>query len=192
MEGILWQEYNGSSEISDRAWHLEQRTIFINGEIRDETAYRFISEILYLAREKEKTVRVFLNSPGGEVDAGMVIVDLLLSSKMDIDIYVAGIAASMAAIIACCGKKGKRFILPSSKIMLHEPSLVSGNQNASSLENISKKLNATRDRLNQLIAEHSGKGIEEIQRIMTGTDHWMNAEEAVAFGLVDAIKTPDI
>ncbi len=192
-KGVLITDYRGSTEVSEAAYYLQKRNIFLNGEIDSEMADGFLRQMLYLAQESdEKEVNVFINSTGGEVAAGLMIVDLIRAAPMPINLICTGVAASMAAIILACGQKGRRYILPNSRTMIHEV-LLAGNlrQSATSLKNMSDSLMQTRDKLNRLLAEATGKKLEQIQEF-TSYDNWMSAEESVSFGLVDEIIAEDI
>lgn len=165
---------------------FELNTITLEGEITPELANSIVKQLLLLAK-KEKEIRLFINSPGGAVNAGMLIYDVLQSIECPLSIYVTGLAASMAAIIACGGQKGKRFILPHSKMMVHEPLL--GNSvtgSTSTIRNISDSLMKTSALTNGIISKHTGKTLEEVEQACS-YDHFFDAEEAVDFGLVDCV-----
>lgn len=178
---------HGSREVMLEAKHLKNRKIFLTGKIDDEMADRFLQQLLYLEGMSEEPVTVYINSPGGEVNAGLMIYDLIQGSRMDIRLVCAGMAASMAALLLAGGTRGNRYIFPHSKIMIHEPLIANGvGGSATSIRNISDSILETRDILNGLLAEHTGKSIEEINRA-TEYDHFMNAEEAIQFGICDQI-----
>lgn len=177
----------GIREVSLDTRHLMNRRIFIQGEITDETANEFLSQMLYLEQEADDPITIYINSPGGSVNAGLVIYDCIQSSNLEINIICAGMAASMAAIILAGGQKGHRYILPHSKVMIHEPLLSSGlGGSATSIKNISDSILETREIVNGILAKHTGKSLNEVNKA-TSFDNYMNAEEAIAFGLCDAI-----
>ncbi|MBO4414864.1 MAG: ATP-dependent Clp protease proteolytic subunit [Lachnospiraceae bacterium] len=180
---------NGIREISLRTRHFTNGKIFITGEITSDTANNFVMQLLYHA-DKGNPVDIYINSPGGSVNAGLVIYDLIqnLKEKIDINIYCVGMAASMAAVILAGGKKGRRFILPHSKCMIHEP-LISGGMggSASSIKKTAESILETKAITNGILAEHTGKTVEEIDEA-TAYDNYMNAEESVKFGLCDEIR----
>ena len=177
----------GIREVSLDTRHLMNRRIFIQGEITDETANEFLSQMLYLEQKADDPITIYINSPGGSVNAGLVIYDCIQSSNLEINIICAGIAASMAAIILAGGQKGHRYILPHSKVMIHEPLLSSGlGGSATSIKNISDSILETREIVNGILAKHTGKSLNEVNKA-TSFDNYMNAEDAIAFGLCDAI-----
>lgn len=178
---------HGVREVSLDTRHLMNRRVFINGEINDESANDFLSQMLYLQQESSDPITIYINSPGGSVNAGLVIYDCIQSSELEINIICAGMAASMAAIILAGGQKGHRFILPHSKVMIHEPLISHGvGGSATSIKNISDSIIETRELVNKILAEHTGKSVKEINKA-TSFDNYMNAEEAIEFGLCDKI-----
>ena len=178
---------NGIREVSLNTRHLMSRRIFIKEEITDETANDFISQMLYLEQESREPITIYINSPGGSVNAGLVIYDCIQSSELEINIICAGIAASMAAILLAGGQKGRRYILPHSKVMIHEPLLSGGvGGSATSIKNISDSILETRNIVNNILVKHTGKSREEIDKA-TSYDNHMNAKEAIEFGICDEI-----
>lgn len=166
---------------------LAERKVFIEGEINQEKACEFVKEILLLCKEdSSKPIDVLINSPGGEINSGLLMYDCIQSCKVPIRMYCMGTAYSMAAVLFACGNHG-RYILPHGELMLHEPLLGSRvGGNASSIRSISDSLMETRRKMNQLLAKHTGKTEKEIEEA-TGYDHYFNAEESVAFGLADEV-----
>lgn len=178
---------HGVREVALNTRHLMNRIIFLTGEINGETANDFLSQILYLQQEKEKPVTVYINSPGGEVNAGLMIYDAIQGSSLKINMICTGMAASMAAVLLAGGQKGRRMILRHSKVMIHEPLLADGvGGSATSIRNISESILETRDIVNGILSEHTGKTVREINKA-TAFDNYMSAEEAVAFGICDAV-----
>lgn len=178
---------HGVREVSLETRHLMNRCIFLTGEITSEMANDFLSEYLYLIQESNDPITIYINSHGGEVNAGLMIYDIIQSSKVKIDIICTGIAASMAAVLLAGGQKGRRYILPHSKTMIHEPLLANGvGGSATSIKNISESILETREITNSILAKHTGKSLEEINEA-TSFDNYMNAEEAIKFGLCDKI-----
>ena len=176
----------GSREVSLMTRNLMERRIFLFGEITSDTANEFVLQMLYLENSDEP-ISIIINSPGGEVNAGLLIYDMMQSCKNEINIYCAGRAASMAAIILAGGAKGHRFILPHSRTMIHEP-LISGGigGSATSIRNISESIMETRRLTNGILAKHTGRTEAEIDEA-TSFDNYMNAEQAVEFGICDRI-----
>ena len=188
IPSIEVESAHGTREVSLTTRHLINRNIFLNGTIDSEMANDFLSELLYL-EENDEPVTLYINSPGGEVDAGLMIYDAIQGSGLKINMVCTGLAASMAAIIFAGGQTGRRYILPHSKVMIHEP-LISGGigGSATSIKNISDSILGTRRTLNGILAKHTGKTEKEINKA-TSYDNTMNAEEAVRFGLCDKITT---
>ena len=180
---------HGVREVSLDTRHLMKRRIFLNGEINEEIANDFLSQMLYLEQESNAPVTIYINSLGGNVNAGLVIYDCIQASELEINMVCAGTAASMAAIIFAGGQKERRFILPHSKVMIHEPLLAGGvGGSATSIKNISDSILETREIVNGILAKHTGKTVKEINKA-TSFDNYMNAEEAIKFGLCDKVTT---
>lgn len=178
---------HGVREVSLDTRHLMNRRIFIHGEINEHTANDFLSQMLYLEQESDEPISIYINSPGGSVNAGLVIYDCIQASEVEINMICAGTAASMAAIIFAGGQKGHRYILPHSKVMIHEPLLAGGlGGSATSIKNISDSILETREIVNGILAKHTGKTVKEINKA-TSFDNYMNAKEAIEFGLCDEI-----
>ena len=175
----------GKTEISVESLQLTQRKLFL-GDITRDTSNEFVKQMSYLSSSAEP-INIYINSNGGEINAGLVIYDLVQSSKAPINMYCVGAACSMAAVILAAGWKGRRFILPHSKVMIHEPLIANGvGGSATSISRMSSSILETRDLINQILAEHTGKTIEEINSA-TSFDNMMNAKQAVEFGICDKI-----
>lgn len=166
---------------------LADRKIFIEGEINHETANLFLKQTLFLCREdNNKPIDVIINSPGGEVAAGLLIYDCIQSCTAPIRTYCAGTACSMAAILFASGKNG-RYMFPHSELMLHEPLLDGGiGGNITSIRSVSKSLVNIRNKVNGILAEHTGKTVKQIEKA-TSYDHFFSPEESISFGLADEI-----
>lgn len=166
--------------------HLDKRRIFVEGQITMVSACEFADQVMLLCDRSHEPIYVFINSPGGEVEAGLLIYDIIQSSPAPIRMYCRGMAYSMAALLFASGTHG-RYLLPNSKLMLHEPLLSSGVQgSASSIKSISEGILAVREKLNGILATHTGRTPEEIGEA-TAYDHFFSAEESVDFGLADEI-----
>ena len=166
---------------------MGNRRIFIEGEIGELTACQFVKQIMALNDESTEPIHVYVNSGGGEVNSGMLMYDAIQSSEAPVRMYCIGKAYSMAAILFTSGQHG-RFILPHSKLMLHEPLIPYGvGGKSSSIQTISDSLLRVKREMEELLSKHTGKTIKEISRI-TKTDHYFTADEAVAFGLADGVK----
>lgn len=177
----------GTREVSLTTRHLMNRNVFLTGSIDSEMANNFLSQFLYLEQESGEPITIYINSPGGEVNAGLMIYDTIQGSSLPINMVCTGMAASMAAILLAGGQKGRRYILKHSKVMIHEPLISNGvGGSATSIKNISDSILETREIVNGILAEHTGKSMEEINNA-TNFDNYMNAEEAIEFGICDEI-----
>ena len=186
---VMEESCDGVREISLRTKHFTNGKLFLNGEVTEEMANNFVSELLYLA-EKGDPVDIYINSPGGSVNAGLVIYDVIqaCSEKIEINLFCTGMAASMGAIILAGGQKGHRFILPHSKVMIHEPLIDGGiGGSATSIKKTADSIIETRSITNGILAKHTGKSIKQIDKA-TSFDNFMNAKEAVEFGICDEIR----
>ena len=153
------------------------------------TASVIVAQLLYLQDESDEPIYLYINSNGGEVDAGLYIYDVLQSLTVPVYTYCTGIAASMAALLLAGGQQGRRFILPHSKTMIHEPLLVGGvGGSATSIRNISDSILETRKIVNGILAKHTGKSLKEVNKA-TAYDNYMNAEKSVEFGICDKVVT---
>lgn len=182
---ILIRSSSGITQVPVETKLLSERRIFIEGEITANTAMEFVKQMLYLNIESEETITVFINSPGGEINSGLLMYDAIVGSKAPVRTICMGKAYSMGAVLFTCAKE--RFMLPNSELMLHQPLLggrVSGN--ASSIRSISDSLLETKRKLNKLIAIHTGKTEKEIDEA-TGFDHYYSPDEAVDFYLADKV-----
>lgn len=167
---------------------LKERIIFLGTEINDDVSNLVIAQLLFLQSEDaEKDISIYINSPGGVVTAGMAIYDTMQFLKCPITTYCVGQAASMGAVLLAAGTKGKRFALPNSRIMIHQP--LGGSQGqATDIEIQTKEILRMKKRLNEILADHTGKPIKTIEKD-TDRDFFMSAEEAVKYGLVDEVVT---
>lgn len=178
----------GTREVFLNTRHLMDRKIFLQGEINSEMATMFISQLMYMEQEIDKPVTIYINSRGGEVNAGLLIYDAIQGSELEIHMVCTGIAASMAAIILAGGQRGRRYILKHSKVMIHEPLIANGlGGSATSIQNISESILETRNIVNGILASHTDKTVEEVNKA-TSFDNFMNAEEAISFGICDVIS----
>ena len=184
---VLVKSSNGITQVSADSKLLSQRKVFIEGEIDAEAACDFIKKIMLLTAENPaKEIDVLINSPGGEINSGLAIYDVIQSSKTPIRIFCIGRAYSMAAVLFASGNHG-RYMLPHSELMLHEPLL--GNHvrgNSSSIKSISDSLISTKIKLNQILSKHTGKSEEEVEKA-SSFDHYFDPEESIEFGLCDQI-----
>ena len=169
---------------------LKERIIFLVGPVDDHTANLVVAQLLFLESENpDKDIYFYINSPGGSVTAGMSIYDTMKFIKPDVQTLCLGQAASMGAFLLSAGTKGKRFALPNSRVMIHQP-LISGGLGgqASDIEIHARELLKLKEKLNQMLAEHTGKSLEQIERD-TDRDNFMSAQEAADYGLIDKVIT---
>lgn len=169
---------------------LKERIIFLVGPVDDHTANLVVAQLLFLESENpDKDIYFYINSPGGSVTAGMSIYDTMKFIKPDVQTLCLGQAASMGAFLLSAGTQGKRFALPNSRIMIHQP-LISGGLGgqASDIEIHARELLKLKEKLNQMLAEHTGKSMTEIERD-TDRDNFMSAQEAMEYGLIDKVIT---
>ena len=167
---------------------LEDRIIILGEEVTDSSANLVVAQMLFLAaQDPTKDIKLYINSPGGSVTAGMAIYDTMNYIKPDVSTICMGMAASMGAFLLSSGAKGKRFALPNSEIMIHQPSGGARGQ-ATEIQIAAEHILKTRERLNRILAENTGQPLEVISR-ETDRDNFMSAEEAKAFGLIDEVIT---
>ena len=165
---------------------LKERIIFIGGPISDGMANSVIAQLLFLEHEDpKKDIKLYLNTPGGVVTAGLAIYDTMQYIKPDVSTICVGIAASMGAVLLATGKKGKRFILPNSEILLHQV-MGAGEGQAIEIEIAARHIIKIKDRLNQILAKHTGQPLSKIEKD-TDRDFWLTAPDAKEYGLVDEI-----
>jgi ATP-dependent Clp protease protease subunit len=165
---------------------LRDRVVFLVGPVNDQTANLVVAQMLFLESENpDKDISLYINSPGGSVYSGMAIYDTMQFVKPDVSTICVGMAASMGAFLLAAGAKGKRFALPNSRIMIHQPSSGAQGQ-ASDIEIAAREILDVRTRLNRILADRTGQPIERIERD-TDRDNFMSAEDAVSYGLVDKI-----
>ena len=165
---------------------LRERVIFLVGPVNDHTANLIVAQLLFLESENpDKDISLYINSPGGSVSAGMAIFDTMNFIKPQVSTLCTGMAASMGAFLLAAGAKGKRFSLPNSKVMIHQP--LGGTQGqATEIEIAAREILKTRERLNQMLAEATGQPLSRIE-LDTERDYYLTAEEAKAYGLVDDV-----
>ncbi len=164
---------------------LKDRIIFVSGEIDDETANAVIGQLLFLDSKSHEDINLYINSPGGSITAGMAIYDTMNFIKSDVSTICVGMAASMASVLLASGKKKKRFILPNSEVMIHQPlGGVSGQ--ATEIKIVADRILYLRNKLNKILSEKTGQDIKIIEKD-TERDHYLSAKEALEYGLVDKI-----
>ena len=167
---------------------LKDRIIFLGDEVNDATAGLVVAQLLFLEGEDpDKDIHLYINSPGGSITAGMAIYDTMQYIKPDVSTICIGMAASMGAFLLAAGEKGKRFALPNSEIMIHQP-LGGTRGQATDIEIHAKRIVNMKHKLNSILAERTGQPIEKIQ-VDTERDNFMSAEEAMKYGLIDEVIT---
>ncbi|MDO5409509.1 MAG: ATP-dependent Clp endopeptidase proteolytic subunit ClpP [Lachnospiraceae bacterium] len=173
-----------SSDIYSRL--LKERIIFLDSEVTDQSASVIVAQLLYLESEDlTKDISLYINSPGGSVTAGMAIYDTMQYIKCDVSTICIGMAASMGAFLLSGGAKGKRFALPNAEIMIHQPSGGAQGQ-ATDIKIVADRIIETRKKLNEILAANTGQPLSVIE-VDTERDHYMSAEEAKQYGLIDAV-----
>ena len=165
---------------------LNDRIVFLSEEVNDTTASLVVAQLLYLeAQDPDKDIQFYINSPGGSVTAGLAIYDTMQYIKADVSTMCIGLAASMGAFLLSAGAKGKRFALPNAEVMIHQPTGGFKGQ-ATDIQIHAENILRTKNRLNAILAENTGKTVEEI-REASERDNFMTAEEAKEFGLIDGV-----
>ena len=165
---------------------LKDRIIFVTGEIEDHMANLIVAQLLFLESEDpDKDIHLYINSPGGSVSAGLAIYDTMQYIRPDVSTICVGMAASMASILLAAGAKGKRFALPHSRVMIHQP-LGGAQGQATDIEIHAREILRVREEMNQILAAHTGKDPETI-KLDTERDHYLTADEALSYGLIDQV-----
>ncbi len=167
---------------------LNDRIVFLGEAIDDAVANTVVAQLLHLeSADPDKDISLYINSPGGSVSAGLAIYDTMNYIRCDVSTICMGMAASMASVLMAAGAPGKRFILPNAQIMIHQPMGGSGERTQQTdFEIIAKEMRKTRDRLEDILAKHTGQTIEKVHAD-SERDNWMSAEEALAYGLADKV-----
>lgn len=165
---------------------LKDRIIFVTGEIEDHMANLIVAQLLFLESEDpDKDIHLYINSPGGSVSAGLAIYDTMQYIRPDVSTICVGMAASMASILLAAGAKGKRFALPHSRVMIHQP-LGGAQGQATDIEIHAREILRVREEMNQILAAHTEKDPETI-KLDTERDHYLTADEALSYGLIDQV-----
>ena len=185
---VIEQTNRGERQFDIFSRLLNDRIVVLSDEVNDATASLVVAQLLFLeSQDAEKDISFYINSPGGSVSAGLAIYDTMQYIKCDVSTICMGMAASMGAFLLSSGAKGKRFALPNSEIMIHQPSGGAQGQ-ATEIEIVAKHILRTKEKLNRILSENTGKPIEQIA-LDTERDNFMSAEEALAYGLVDQVLT---
>lgn len=182
---IVEKEINGERSYDIFSKLLKERIILLSGEIDDNLANTIVAELLYLDSLNNEDISIYINSPGGSITAGMAIYDTMNFVKSDVSTICIGMAASMGAFLLSCGTKGKRYSLPNSEIMIHQP-LGGAQGQATEIKIAAERILKSRDKLNKILSKNTGQDIEIISRD-TERDNFMESDEALIYGLIDKI-----
>ena len=183
---VVDQTTNGERSYDIYSRLLEDRIIFLTGEITDETANSIVAQLIFLeGKDPDKDISLYINSPGGSVSAGLAIFDTMNFIKCDVTTICVGLAASMGAFLLASGAKGKRYALPNSEVMIHQP-LGGARGQASDIEIQANHIKKTKEKINRVLAEQSGQPLEKVEKD-TDRDYYMSASEALEYGLIDKI-----
>ena len=185
---VIEQSSRGEKSFDIFSRLLRERIIFLGTEINDTVANVIIAQLLYLSsQDLEAPITMYLNTPGGSVYDGLAIYDTMQYIPNEVQTVCTGLAASMGSVLLCAGEKGKRFALPHSRIMIHQP-LGGAHGQASDIEITAKEILKLKGELYQIIADHSGKTLKQIEKD-TDRDHYLSSEEALDYGIIDEIIT---
>lgn len=185
---VVEQSARGERSFDIYSRLLRERIVFLVGEVNDQSANLIVAQLLFLeAEDPDKDISFYINSPGGSVTAGMSVYDTMNFIKCDVSTICIGQACSMGSFLLSAGTKGKRFALPNSQVMIHQP-LGGFRGQASDIEIHAKNILAMKRKLNEMLALHSGRSIEEIERD-TDRDNFMTSQEAMEYGLIDKVYT---
>ena len=183
---VIEQNSRGERSYDIYSRLLKDRIIFLGEEINDATASVVVAQLLFLESEDPgKDIHMYINSPGGSVTAGMAIYDTMNYIKCDVSTTCIGMAASMGAFLLSCGAKGKKYALPNAEIMIHQP-LGGAQGQATEIQIAAEHILKTKKKLNQILADNSGKTLEEVEKD-TDRDNWLSADEAKEYGLIDEV-----
>lgn len=184
---IVDKETNGERSYDIFSRLLKDRIILLSGEIDDECANSIIAQLLYLDSLNNEEISLYINSPGGSVTSGMAIYDTMNFVKSDVSTICLGMAASMGAFLLSSGKKGKRYALPNSEIMIHQP-LGGAKGQATEIKIAAEQILKTKEKLNKILSENTGQDLKKVEQD-TERDHFLDANEALDYGLIDKIIT---
>lgn len=182
---IIDKEQNGERSYDIFSRLLKDRIIILSGEINDSVSNIIVSELLYLDSINHDDISLYINSPGGSITAGMAIMDTMNYIKSDVSTICLGLAASMAAFLLSCGKKGKRYILPNAEVMIHQP-LGGVEGQATEIKIVAERILSLKDKLNKILSNNTGQSIKQIE-IDTERDHFLTAKDSLKYGIIDKI-----
>ena len=182
---VVEKEINGERSYDIFSRLLKERIILLSGEINDNTSNMIVAELLYLDSLSNDDISIYINSPGGSITSGMAIYDTMNFIKSDVSTICIGMAASMAAFLLSSGKKGKRYALPNSEVMIHQP-LGGAQGQATEIKIAATRILKLKDKLNKILAENTGKDLKTIEND-TERDYFLNSDEALKYGIIDDI-----
>ena len=182
---IVDKESNGERSYDIFSRLLKDRIVLLSGEIDDTLSNIIVSELLYLDSLNHEDISLYINSPGGSITAGMAIMDTMNFIKSDVSTICLGMSASMGAFLLSCGKKGKRYILPNAEVMIHQP-LGGVEGQATEIKIVAERILKLKEKLNTILAKNTGKDIKQITKD-TERDYFLDAKEALEYGIVDKI-----
>lgn len=190
-ERVLVNCSSGYAEYDVETMISKDRIIWLHGSVQDETVRNLINKLLYLDSQSHDEITIFIKSPGGAIQDGVSVCDIISIIHSPVRTIAVGLVASMAAVIFAAGKKGRRFMLPSSKLMIHEPLISNtGRVNVSQIIKLGESMTETKTKVNKLLSDYTGKSIDEINED-TNEDKYFTAVEAIAYGLADEILTSE-
>lgn len=184
---VVEKESNGERSYDIFSRLLKDRIILLSGEIKDETANSIVAQLLFLDSINHDDISIYINSPGGSITNGMAIFDTMNFVKSSVSTICIGMAASMGAFLLSCGEKGKRFCLPNAEVMIHQP-LGGAQGQATEIKIAAERILKLKDKLNHILAHNTGQDLKTIEQD-TERDHFLDAEEALNYGLIDKIIT---
>ena len=182
---IVDKEQNSERSYDIYSRLLKERIVFLSGEINDDVANTVVSELLYLDSVNHNDISLYINSPGGSITSGMAIMDTMNYIKSDVSTICIGMAASMAAFLLSCGKKGKRYILPNAEVMIHQP-LGGASGQATEIKIAAEHILKLKNKLNKILSENTSQTLEKIE-LDTDRDYFMDSKESLDYGIIDKI-----
>ena len=182
---VIEKSSNGERAYDIYSRLLKNRIILLSGEINDDTANVIIAQLLYLDSISHDDISIYINSPGGSITSGMAIYDTMNLIKSDVSTICVGMAASMAAFLLSCGKKGKRYCLPNSEVMIHQP-LGGVNGQATEIDIVAKRILNLRSKINSILAKNTKRNLKQIEKD-TDRDYYMDAKASLDYGIIDKI-----
>jgi len=185
VPSVIEKNFDGERVYDIYSRLLKDRIIMLSGEINDDMANIIVGELLFLDSQNHEDISIYINSPGGSVTAGMAIYDTMNFIKSDVSTICVGMSASMAAFLLSSGTKGKRYALPNSEVMIHQP-LGGASGQATEIKIVAEQILKTKDKINKLLAKNTGQSVKKVEND-TERDYYLDANEALEYGIVDKI-----